>query len=149
MRLLGNRRFLLWGRSMGAATSKLYLILSYLLPQRIQVQRRHRGLHPRLALRLALVAHQANRAVAVHLAWVYHRESARLRERSSEGRASVRHKAIITPEVHIADRSAHPLHHFADGRVREERGRGLALQSSGVKGKTAGVHRQAAQLSER
>ena len=33
MRISGNRRFLLWGRSMGAATSMLYLMLSYLLPQ--------------------------------------------------------------------------------------------------------------------
>jgi predicted alpha/beta-fold hydrolase len=46
LRLLGNRRFLLWGRSMGAATSKLSLILSHLLPQRIQIPRRYHGLCP-------------------------------------------------------------------------------------------------------
>jgi predicted alpha/beta-fold hydrolase len=37
MRVLGNRRFLLWGRSMGAATSKFYLILSHFLSKRMQV----------------------------------------------------------------------------------------------------------------
>jgi alpha/beta superfamily hydrolase len=56
MRAIGNRRFLLWGRSMGAATSKLSIILSHFLSERIQVPRRHHRLHPGLSLCLPLVS---------------------------------------------------------------------------------------------
>ena len=37
MRILGNKKILLWGRSMGAATSTYNHMLSYLLPQPNQI----------------------------------------------------------------------------------------------------------------
>lgn len=65
MRISGNRRFLLWGRSMGAATSTLYIMLSHLLPQSDQVSGWYLWLRSRLPLFFSLVFDQEYRGIKI------------------------------------------------------------------------------------
>lgn len=74
----GNKEFVLWGRSMGAATSTLVDILSYPLPEPNKVPVRHLRVRFGLALRLPLVPDQTPGPGKIYPPWFHPRAHPRL-----------------------------------------------------------------------
>jgi pimeloyl-ACP methyl ester carboxylesterase len=111
----GNKKILLWGRSMGAVTSTFCPTLSNLLPQPDQVPRRHLRLRPRLPLRFSLATYQAARTVKIKFARIRLRASLRLCSEKNQRRALFRYKITRTHQIHLRHRRASAFHHLQYG----------------------------------